>query len=467
MPRPVKRILLSDLQLRVLRWVADGCPENVFDGYDHRISAAALRSRDLITITGRGPTWRASITPTGKAHLQRGSEATRPPRPPNSAEPRESQTKKATRPPRRLSPTDQLIADLLAAGGAIRVPSWRKSGEPDYQQRVLAAKRFGKVPLGKRLEMNWHGAETETRLVDAIPGTSVPTSPVPVPRRITCLHPVARHFRDQTDRHEVSRARLGRCVRIVHALATEAERRGFEVETSSPSQKYGGEVWSGATDGHLLISVGGHSYRLRVFEEKVRTRGPWESERTRLLAAPYGNIYGGNRLRRYDAAATGRLVITIDAASSRDGRPASFADRKSWALEDKLPDLLRELVVRAAEDDHREEEEQRRAEERRREWEETMERARERFLEAYRAELLHGQAADWEQARRARNYLSALEEAHGQSEEARPWIEWIRGYLVRSDPLQKVQMLPHREEISPEELKPFLDGLSPYGPSRW
>jgi hypothetical protein len=59
--------------------------------------------------------------------------------------------------------------------------------------------------------------------------------------------------------------------------------------------------------------------------------------------------------------------------------------------------------LRSVEDDHREAEERRKAEERHREWELGMERARERFAQSYRT----------------------------------------------------------------EDLKPFLGGLSPYGPSRW
>jgi hypothetical protein len=39
------------------------------EGYAHRVSAAALRSRGLVKISGRGPTWRATITDAGRAFL--------------------------------------------------------------------------------------------------------------------------------------------------------------------------------------------------------------------------------------------------------------------------------------------------------------------------------------------------------------------------------------------------------------
>jgi hypothetical protein len=64
------RASLNVPQLEVLRWISDGCQAGYYDGYSHRVSAAALRSRGLITITGRGPTWQAEITPRGQAVLE-------------------------------------------------------------------------------------------------------------------------------------------------------------------------------------------------------------------------------------------------------------------------------------------------------------------------------------------------------------------------------------------------------------
>lgn len=49
--------------------------------------------------------------------------------------------------------------------------------------------------------------------------------PVPVPQRVNRMHPVAVAYRQDVDRQEVSKDSLSRAVRIVHALASEAERR--------------------------------------------------------------------------------------------------------------------------------------------------------------------------------------------------------------------------------------------------
>ncbi len=62
-------IKLNDRQVAVLRWIASGCPEGVMTDDTHRISAAALRSRGLVTTSGHGPSWTAEVTLAGTAYL--------------------------------------------------------------------------------------------------------------------------------------------------------------------------------------------------------------------------------------------------------------------------------------------------------------------------------------------------------------------------------------------------------------
>lgn len=475
-------MLLNAAQVAVLEWVSQGCPAGVFSGFEHRISAAALRSRGLVRTTGRGASWQAEITPAGKAVLAQqhddveererpaaaGSSAAVPPEK-SEGLPHHSVMHEDVKaaPNRPLSKTEQLVADLVAAGGVLRVPYWRNEGEPDYQQRVRSAQRFGKVPAGKRLSTDLVKGELEIRLEDAPAGTNLELAPVPVPARAGRLHPVAVRFRELTERHEVSRALLPRCVRIVHGLVTEAERRGYKAAiagTRDPGR--GRDDWSPGHDGHLTITIRDHRYRLRVAEEKVKLRGPVERHAKYLASLPYA--YHGSRTGRYDADGTGRLTISVESGYSREGRPASWADRKSWTLEEKLPDLLRELEVRAAEDDERQLKEQQAADERQRRWELAMERARELFIEAHRADSLRAQVASWQEAKAVAEYVTALEATHGESPETREWIDWIHSYMERIDPLRSPPGLPEQVEISPEDLKPFLGGLSPYGPpQRW
>ena len=68
-----QRKTLTQRQIDVLRWIGDGCPEGVMlePGFPERITAGALRNRGLVTTKGRGPTWSAAITTSGKEYLAR------------------------------------------------------------------------------------------------------------------------------------------------------------------------------------------------------------------------------------------------------------------------------------------------------------------------------------------------------------------------------------------------------------
>jgi hypothetical protein len=90
------------------------------------------------------------------------------------------------------------------------------------------------------------------------------------------------------------------------------------------------------------------------------------------------------------------------------------------------------------------------------------------FVEERRAQALRNQAAAWEEARALRTYLDALEVKYGGAPESAEWIAWVQRYVdERLDPLASPPSMPTEPEVRPDDLKPFLGGLSPYGPSGW
>lgn len=467
---------LNDAQRSILKWVKDGCPDGIYEGYTHRISAAALRSRGLIRISGHGPNWRAEITEAGLVYLKgehlvpgvdpssandrrrnlaaadaRGKQADAIP---NPARPHRNKSQRA------LRPTEQLIADLMESGGVMRVPYWRSQGERDYRQLVDAAQRWNKVPEGKRLVTDHHPGELEIRLVDAPEGTVIAPQPVPVPARLSKPHPVARQYREDTAHHQVSCAALSRVVRIIHALAVECEHRGYELKKLNREPSGGSR---GRAD--LMVEIRGHSYPVEISEEKVPLRGPWEEQERYRKSDFYSRQLGiERRIGRYDKEGTGRLTLTLSGGYNRHGRQSSWGDRRSWKLDDKLPDVLREIEVRAVEDDHAEAERRRQEAERQRQWEAAMERAQVRFVEAEREKALRVQIAAWQEAQLFARYLFELEETQGDDPEAAEWIAWVRGFVTRLNPLSHPARMPEVAEPRPDELKPFLGGWSPYGP---
>lgn len=457
---PAKNVTINEKQLAVLRWIADGSPDGVMADYTHRISAVALRARSLVTISGRGNTWTAQITPEGRALLDSQGRPTA--HAPDAAA-RRSDT---TGLPDRLPVAEQLVADVIAAGGTLRVPDETAAGGVSYRQRAYAAQRFGKVPPGKHLTVSRRDGEFEIRLRDGAPASEPDgTSEVPVPARVSRYHPVARQFRDRTQIHEVSRAALPRAVRIVQALCVEAERRGHTIACAEPRRgERGRQAWSGATDGQLHVTISGHTYRLRITEKGVGQRGPWERIRHAREEDPFG--WRRSRPEAYDKHATGQLDITLD-GYARSGRPARWGDRKRWKLEDRLGNLLHELDTRAAEDEQRRIDADREREERQRRWEAAVERAKHAFVADHRIKVLRARVQAWQEADAIRAYCDAVEERHGSDliddPDAAAWIILAREH---ADLAQGLPTMPADPEPSREDLRAYLGGLSPYEPLR-
>ena len=433
------------------------------DDYSHRISAAALRRRGLVTRSGRGSTWWASVTQAGREYLE-AIDGEEPP-----------VARQANK-----SVTQQLVDDVIAAGGALKVPRrrWYGEGGVDYRNRALLAERYGKVPAGKRLDLvAVSDEELELRLDDDASNRGrAELIEIAMPEKVARYHPAARRYRDDKGHHGVSRAQLSRAVRIVHVIATETERRGWSVTSSTSEDRDG----SGA-DGRLNIEAGGHDFWLHLDEKGVKERGPWEEQvqRVRDIAARWGS-HGGRDYPSgpYDADATGELGLHLGV--NRDwifrGHQSNWGDRASWQLEERLPHVFREIEARIVKADRAEEEERiaaekraeeerRAAEERERRWHLLMDRARSSLVETQRAALLRSQEKAWREAERLREYCDAMEAAHGGSSGSAEWIAWARDFASRLDPLGEPPIMPEPPEETPEALQEHLpDGWSVRGP---
>jgi hypothetical protein len=337
-----QRKTLTEDQLALLRWVDSGCPAGVFDGTFHRISAAALRRRGLIKTSGRGSIWSAQITDLGREYLAR-SEGPDPPKP------RQANT----------SVTQQLVDDVIAAGGSLRVqrPTWNEPDAVDYERRARLAELHNKVPAGKQLAVRVvSDSELEIELVDAlVPPPQNEEETIEVPQRVARHHPAARAFRDTLERHQVSQAQLARATRIVHVIGREAEKRGWVAKSPSPAPNaYGRDTWTPGKQGHLSIAVDEETFWLRLKGGGVHLRGTWEEEVRR-----YRNVdrespwYRDRELPSgpFDADASGQLTVELHGASTwlLRGRRSRWGDRKRWQLEDCLGELFVEIEGRVAE----------------------------------------------------------------------------------------------------------------------
>jgi hypothetical protein len=226
-------------------------------------------------------------------------------------------------------------------------------------------------------------------------------------------------------------------------------------------KRYGHAGWSGPKDGHIVITADGCSTAIRLSEEGLPSRAHWEQRNSRYV----GGRWLPPPMSEYEAKATGRLELAL--VSGFSSRSSSWADRKSWSLDEKLPEVLAELEIRAIEQHQREDEAKRRAAERQRQWEQAMEEAKTRYLENRRREVLLAQAQRWREAEAIRSYCDKAQALHGGDDGTREWIAWARRHADHLDPLQEPpRSPPPPDSIDPSELRPYLEGWSAYGPER-
>ena len=127
-------------------------------------------------------------------------------------------------------------------------------------------------------------------------------------------------------------------LRIVHALATEAERRGHEIACVAVREGADGRSeWKPAQDGQLVFTIHGHQPKVRIWEKGASLRGPYEHQMKRWQddrQQPLRFMRFVERPRPYDSGATGELKV--EALGCSTGRQTSWGDRKCWTLEEPL-----------------------------------------------------------------------------------------------------------------------------------
>ena len=454
-----QRKTLTAAQVGVLRWIGDGCPDGVMKDDFHRISAAALQRRELVEVSDRRADWAATISPAGRAYLEKVDGAAPP-------IPRQANT----------SVTQQLVDEVIDAGGSLRVPRRRYGGKGiDYENRALLAERHRKVPPGKRLAVDSVSKEElEIVLVDAPGLGEAELVEIAVPARVARYHPAAKRFREATEHHEVSRAMIPRAARILHTIAREAERREWPVLAggSTKDAEQGGRS--------LQIDLSGQQFSLYIYEKGVGNRGKWEAEveRHRRHVREWPRYSAEAPPRSYDAGGEGKLTLELAAGQPWRfrSRQSRWSDRSSWTLEERLPHLFVEIEERAVEGARVDEEERLAAEaeaarqerekaEREEEWKRLMVRAQDRVVESHRVSQLGSRLDAWDEAQRIRAYCEAMDAAAEGSEDTAAWLAWAREYVEKIDPIGVPTSLPEDPELTHEAVQQHLPaGWSTYGP---
>jgi hypothetical protein len=391
---------LNAAQLAVLRWVARGSPPNVMEGHAHRVSAAALRSRGLLMISGRGPTWRATITDAGRVYLR-------------SAFPKRQQTRPCTDTSQRMSANGS-TAPLAKSASLPAADPGGPHTAPKPAAPVIA------VPAQLR---GAHQFVLATR--EAAAGlTPDMAGRLHVGPRPGVVYMV------------LSRQLVRRALLVVEGSLREAVKRGWQVIAYTRS----------GYDDHpgVAIEIRGHCYPIEVHEltetipftdaEIAAWRAEWKFDLERRL----GQMPPAQRKRK---RATGRLRLLLPT-----GYGGGRAEGPRGPLEGKLASVFRTLEDRATADDTAALESARRAEEQRLQRDAHEARERRTRAENVRAERLLQEVTAWRRSGQIRNYIEALEQQSASldaDERARvaAWCHWARNWADRSDPTLQTSLI--------------------------
>ena len=447
---------LNRRQLAALKWIGDGCPDGRWDDFSYKTTCYALAARGLAEVDRRPASWSAVITEAGQYYLQHG-------RYPGSTLQDLREREAAARAARRYGEVSaaEYAAAIMQEVEAADCEQFEFSHEGLHfssHDVEAAAIRSPWRPTGQKLVITSTGIWQDRRYIARFQqdvAAAIVRAEVTVPARVPRLHAVAVAYRDDPDRHEVSKSTLTRACRIVHAIAVEAERRGHtHTYSTKPGRGYS-EYRSSLSNGQFVIEVGGHQFALRLSEisdgggapmsyVQARSKPRWHSTRNTVFVP------------------TGRLGIAITGWTSRSGRKEKFNDGKRASLDAQLGDLFWELEVRAVERDYAEQERARAAEVRAVQRERAISAAKVRMVEADRAAQLHARAAEYAEHERLQHYAQAVAarlEREGQPEVgAQEWLAWLETYIAAVDPLREPPAMPAAPEPTEENMRPHLHG---------
>lgn len=361
------------------------------------------------------------------------------------------------------SPTERLLTDIQEAGGCLTLDVASEQERARLDARIRSIRRFGKLPPGTQLvveHLNW---SKRILKIEPLPDwmTAV-LEPIPVPAQLRNPHPAVATLRSTDGLLPVTGPPRTRALRLLQALVTAVTARGHTVSAGTERTDHYGPRERRPI--HLRFHVHGHDIGLRVTQVNDRTDHlPTPKE----LADQ--QRYSWTRIPKYDYAPSTRLRFELP--GPHEHQQSSWADGAKSQLEDKLPEIVHEIELRAdAAERARLQAEERRRQEQIRE-QERIARATTKLIESRRVDVLLAQLAAWQRVRQLDEYLATMTAKITQlddpeaAEAAREWLTWAQAYAARLDPLNGALALPPDPEPTYSALAPFLE--RPQGVSGW
>lgn len=446
---------LNEKQLQVLSWVDRGCPdgEYVDDNYGHRITAKALASRGLVSIEGRGTSWRATLTDAGLSRVAALKYAP-------SADPR--------------GVLDDVVTDLAgrleAAGGRLDVDDG--DDELDYPKLVWRFNRSASRPRGKELHLTYPSWQNQKQLRLEYRDwywDEAERPDVAVVSTKSHLGALAKTFLASKDDQFVTTESLPRAARIIesivrHAASADiATRDPRAVDDRARREGKNAHGWSG----HVELEAGPAILRIQVREQPGSGSEKYDfysgGEFDRQAYARVQRLPVWQRNRNYTFVPTGNLELRV----TRPGfgfDKSRWKDTKSARLEERLGELFQQLEVARLEAVARQKQQQQAEEQRKRDWEEAMTRARILHRASQEEALLVEQASIWRRHEEVRVFVDELRRRDNGSDEAvKAWIATGERVVNRLDAFAALAT-PKFPAATAQDLQPFLGGWSPWGP---
>lgn len=449
---------LNRRQLDVLRWINEGCPDGRWTGASYKATAAALQNRRLVTVTKKGG-WKATIEPAGVYYLKHGdypadhfpnkrrsysrtmrlvhSEQGKPQRP-------------LTRPaPDEPSPTRKLLQDIIDAGGVLELNT--RDDDTNYANLVSIINRRQMAPDGQQVILmdggNYH--HKVLRLSSVAEWKTQPPAEVVAAERIGRWHPVVSALRSENRLSAIEPRQRQRALRLLHALAREAEARGYTVQHSAKRESRGyGYHEPEKLPGCILVGVA--PIKCAVGMTQLQDKVPHEATSKELERAKRESWY---RIPTHDSVPSERLLITLN-TDSRYSSEVSWADTKTISLESRLPDVMTMFERWALIHAERTEAERLAEIEKQKRIERENELARQAYVQHALGDDLLADLKDWELVGRLRDYLADMADRIDRITDdddraaAVEWLEWCKLYAAKRDPFTRPIRQP---EIKPPE----------------
>lgn len=285
----VQRKPLTEHQVRVLAWVADGCPAGVWDDHSYKRSVYALADRGLVTVDRRRGSWSAQVTDDGRHYLMHHQYRTAPTRHESGGS---VVRDKGPQTEAEVSPADLLVA-LESRDGVLTVPDPPAAVRASYRRAISRLIADGGVPEARVLRHT--GRDRGDQVIRLLAREDndereQKPAPIPVPDSLVSAHPVVRALHDgHPELLDVTEPSRPRALLVLQAIADECDRRGHEFALRPDGSPTFQITAQGIAVGFELLEEL-ESRPVVDEDELAEAKYPWQRVRSAVRKVPSGRL---------------------------------------------------------------------------------------------------------------------------------------------------------------------------------